>query len=228
MTSFKLLACITLLIGIISCKNNTIDTRDISKTNHNTLPENVALHYGFTNFEKVKTIAFTFNVQKTDKHIIRNWKWNPTTNYVSFFSEEKEINFVHNACESKKEIELDKMFVNDSYWLLFPYHLIWDKQNYSYTVTENILSPLYKNKCTKLTITYLKGDGYTPNDIYELFLNENFEITEWIYRKNASITPTKTTTWEKTIAIDGVKISTYHSGEKGKFKVWFTSINIEN
>ena len=226
MNSFKIFALITVFTLIVSCDSKP-NNKVISKVSYRTIPEKVAFYYGISQFEKIKTIEFNFNVEKSNRHNIRHWKWNPKTNDVSLFLDNKTIEFVHNNCKSNEEIELDKKFTNDSYWLLFPYHLFWDKDNYEYNISQNIISPLLKKKSTKMIVSYINGDGYTPNDIYELYLNESNEIIEWIYRKNGSINPTKMTTWENIVDIKGVKMSILHNSRTANFKLWFDSINIE-
>ena len=225
MNLLKGLVITVMLISIFSC--NETKSKIQEKVFKLSMPEKVASQYGLSNFKNIKTIEFSFNLKKKDNHIIRHWKWNPSTNQVALLIDGKKNEFVHNHCILSKEIELDKKFTNDSYWLLFPYHLIWDKQNYEYVISQQVVSPISKDTSTKMTINYLNGDGYTPNDIYELFLDKNNEIKEWIYRKNGNVKPTKVTSWEEIIDVGGVKISTLHVGNTGDFKVWFDHIQIE-
>lgn len=190
-------------------------------------PELIAKHYGESKFESIKSIEFTFNVKKAHNNTVsRHWKWYPKTNKVDFYSQKEVLSFTHND-KVDDNPALDKKFINDSYWLLFPFHLIWDKLNYKYTIEEKVLSPINNIKSNKLTIEYTNGDGYSPNDVYELYLTNNKEIFEWVYRKSGNKTTTLITTWENTENHNGIKISTKHNGKDGVFKVWFENVIIQ-
>jgi len=191
------------------------------------LPEKIANYYGIQQFKKVKSIAFTFNVGKNGKHINRKWQWYPSTNQVIFFNDTENSTFIHNNAKGDAQESLDKKFVNDCYWLLFPYYLVWDKDNYDFTVLKQVKSPINNVSSTKLTINYISTEGFSPNDTYEFYLNDKYEILEWVYRKGGSEIPTKITTWEQTKSFNDIKISTFHQGNKGDFKVWFSGLEIK-
>ena len=187
----------------------------------------IAQEYGVDQFDSIKSIEFEFNVQIQDKTVNRNWKWFPPSNDVIYYEGTDSTEFVHSNTVSEEFIGLDKKFINDSYWLLFPLHLKWDKGNYSYSVVEGVESPINHVKSNKLIIQYINNGGYTPNDIYELFINENNRIVEWIYRKEGSKKPTKTVTWERTENIKGLKIATFHTDEAEEFMLSFENIEIK-
>ncbi|PHS60742.1 MAG: hypothetical protein COB12_12750 [Flavobacterium sp.] len=191
------------------------------------LPEEIAHYYGIQQFEKAKSIEFTFHVTKKGKHIKRKWKWSPKSNQVVFLNDAKSSTFIHNNAIGEVQESLDKKFVNDCYWLLFPYYLVWDKDNYDFRILENVKSPINNVCSTKLIINYISKEGSSPNDTYEFYLNKRHEILEWVYRKGGSKIPTKTTTWEQTKSFNDIKISTFHKGKEGTFKVWFNNIDIE-
>ncbi|MFK5981835.1 MAG: hypothetical protein QM499_02890 [Flavobacteriaceae bacterium] len=195
--------------------------------NENHIIDNVSSSYGLKNFETINTIEFTFNVKKVGIEISRHWIWKPKSNEVIFVTDGENIVFKHHNAKGDLQVSLDKKFVNDCYWLLFPYYLSWDKESYTYEVFKDKLSPINKIKSTKLVIEYISDDGFSPNDIYELFLNENHQIIEWIYRKGGAIIPTKITTWEQTKSFNKMKFSTIHNGQDENFKVWFDDIKID-
>lgn len=188
-------------------------------------PEQIAEKYGISKFNKVKNIEFVFNVQKKETSVKRHWKWYPKTDSIDFISKDTVIRFLKGKSDSKALVKLNKQFINDCYWLLFPYYLSWDKNNYKYTVTKNVQSPIKNVKATKLEITYINNDGFTPNDIYEFYLLDT-QIIEWVYRKGGSKKPTKITTWENLKNYNGVQLFTEHNTSEKNFKVWFENINI--
>lgn len=187
----------------------------------------LAEKYGLSEFEEIKSIEFTFNVNVQGEVNRRHWKWNPNNDTVTLTTVAGRTDFNTNKIETETDAWLNKKFINDSYWLLFPYYLSWDRGAYKYKVEQDVKSPILKKQTKKLVIEYINDTGYTPGDIYELFITEDDIIIEWIYRKGGSEKPTKITTWEKNILEEGVKISTSHYGTENDFRVWFEDIKIE-
>ena len=180
-------------------------------------------HHGVAHVQEADSIQFTFHVQKPDKVVQRRWKWFPKTNRVHNLDE--DVSFMLNAPTSEKEVSLNKIFTNDSYWLLFPFQLFQNPHSYSVEITRDVKSPIRDLKSDKFTIMY-NGGGYTPNDIYELFVDpQSNEVVAWIYRKGGAKEATKITTWEKTTSFKGFLIAQEHNS-KTPFRVWFSDIDV--
>lgn len=191
------------------------------------LPNEVAEAYGFSKFDQVKSIAFTFHAQKGAKQVSRNWKWYPHDKRVEHHLPDGLVTYNQEANLSKEEKELDAKFINDSFWLLFPYYLNWNRDSYMTFVQKEAQSPIKNQKTKALTITFNDKDGYTPGDAYDLYLSEKNEILEWTYRKGGQKEATKSTTWEGIKDFSGVKLSTDHHTADGEFRLWFDKIEIE-
>lgn len=217
-------AYFTLIVGLIGTMGNKSQT----------LKEQVADNYGLKNFSKVKSIEFTFNVEFKGNKFKRKWKWEPKSDQVTYWGPDKngkniEYTYTRKAIKDVKDEKIkyvDARFINDQYWLLFPFHLVWDnnvdiknvgKKNY----------PIGKGRGNCLIVKYANNVGYTPGDIFELYLGKDNMIKEWIYRHGGSKKDKSPATWTDNKNFGGIIISTMHKGPNGKFKLWFTDVNIK-
>jgi len=190
------------------------------------IPDKLAEAYGISHFTEVNSLEFVFHVQKGEKHVARHWKWFPNEKRVVLLSGEGGKSYHQNSEMTEEEKAIDAQFVNDSYWLLFPFQVKWDRSNLLTLVQEDATSPISQQKSTLLTVQYKNDDGYSPGDAYDLYLSEKNEIIEWTYRKGGG-KPTKTTTWEGVMDFNGLKIATKHQDKSGTFKLWFDGIVVE-
>jgi len=202
-------------------------------TSKDPLALKVADAYGLSSFSKVKSIEFTFNVDfGGNKKVNRSWTWDPQTNMISYNGpgpNRKNIKFSYNRNKldksNKTEKFVDERFINDSYWLLFPFHLAWDNNvNIINKGMQNL--PIGKGKATELTVRYENNVGYTPNDAFDLFINKNDMISEWVYRHGGSKKNRAPFTWQDNKHFDGIVISTMHYGAHKKGKIWFSGVKV--
>lgn len=184
--------------------------------------QKLANAYGIENFDYSKTYTYTFKVKKGDSGASRAWVWQPKSGSVMLIEKQDTIRFNHKKLQDQFEKE-DHKFINDKYWLLFPFQLVWDT-GYTFTITENVEAPISKQEITKLTVVYSKEEGYTPGDAYDLYINEELEIIEWSFRKGNQEEPSLTTTWDEYKFIEGLKLATNHVTADGGFRIWFTGI----
>lgn len=118
----------------------------------------------------------------------------------------------------------DAGFINDKYWLLYPFQLAWDT-GYTYEVEEHVNAPISGTESTKLTIVYNNEDGYTPGDAYDLYLNDQYMIKEWTFRKGNG-SEGRSFTWETEKEYDGILIATEHRNAEGQLFIWFSDIKV--
>ena len=209
------------LLLVSACKS------DQSKENKKklTIAEEIANAHGFENWKNVSEIKFTFQVDKDSiKGKGRSWSWQPKTDNVSFTSGEKTINYTRSHIDSIS-MAADRAFINDKFWLLVPFQLVWDT---SVTISESkkVEAPISKNELNKITITYPENGGYTPGDAYDIFYGDDYLIKEWIFRKGNSEEPSLTTTFENYKDFNGIKIATEHKQAGGNWNLVFTNISI--
>jgi len=190
-----------------------------------TFIEKLAEAYGISIFDYDKTYNYTFNVKKEEAGVARSWVWQPNSGNVTLISKGDTIRFNHKSL-SEDQQKLDHTFINDKYWLLFPFQLVWDA-GFEHSIVSNAEAPISKVKLTKLTIAYNSEDGYTPGDAYDFYIDDKFEIKEWSFRKGGQPEPSLTTTWENYQMMEGIKVATNHLSADGSFRLWFTGLSVD-
>ena len=188
----------------------------------------IAVANGFNNFKKVQMLEFTFNAQRdTAKASSRHWQWFPQTNDVVFITDSSTIKFKRNDTTTQELKKLNAKFTNDEYWLVYPFHLNMDK---GFDLVDSSLktAPICGKEMHKITVKYNDKDGYTPGDMYDLFLDENDRIQEWVYHNAGSAEPSMITSWENYKDFNGLQLSQEHKSKDGKFHLWFTGIQVKS
>ena len=84
-----------------------------------------------------------------------------------------------------------------------------------------------EGSATRLIVTYPPTGGYTPGDVYELFVDKDHKVTHWIYRRGGSPKPTRITTWEDNKQLGPLTVSMNHTGSDGKFRLYFTDVAVK-
>lgn len=188
-----------------------------------TLPLQVAKAYGVEKFEDLKSIGYTWNVQRDSATVVsRTWKWNIQDSTVSYAGADTSFTYSLVADSLPKQ---DGAFINDKYWAMMPFQLAWDT-GYTYEVLENATSPIQGLPSTKLSILYGADGGYTPGDAYDLYLNQEHQILEWTFRKG-NAPEGRTWTWEKASAFGPIQLSLEHKDAAGKRFIWLTDVTVE-
>ena len=202
---------------ILSCSEPSIENKGVATS--------LANAGGLKDFSSVKSIEFTFNVDKDSSHIERHWKWMPKKRTVIFFDKADSTVFKIMDTTTDKLKKLNAQFTNDQYWLLFPLHLQWDN-GYTLTTNDTATGPVTGKSYHKYTVQYNGKDGFTPGDMYELYADDQFVIQEWAFHKTGAKEPTLMTTWEGYQNFRGLKIATEHKTSDGNFRLYFTGITV--
>ena len=186
----------------------------------------VAVANGLDNFGKAEMVEFTFNVQRdTAAKSSRHWQWFPRANEVIFISDSATTRFRRSDTTTQELKQLNARFTNDEYWLLFPFHLKWDKGHQLFDSSMQV-APISGKSLRKITVKYNDKDGFTPGDRYDLFLDEALRIQEWSFHKGGVAKPSLSTTWENYADFNGLQLAQEHRSEDGKFRLWFSDIKI--
>lgn len=211
------------------------------------LADRIAARYGAADFPRVESISFTFNVLNQGKAKARIWTWFPKTDSVRFRGPD-EKGLMLTAAYSRRNTfsmaapqvaAIDKSFINDQYWLLFPLHLEWDKGT---TLTmgssgdrlDDLKPAGAKAKAEPasavpprrmLSVRYPSAGGYTPGDSYDLVAEDDGTIHSWMFHKGAIDTVTMRAHWSPPVKVDGLPLSLDRPGGDG-FKVWFTGVKV--
>jgi len=224
------------LILFTSCKEGTQQSKQDAVNrelipNHDANPvrteaEVIALKNGLLEWEKVRQIDFTFNVDRGGKTVAqRSWQWQPKTSNVRMMSNKDTITYNRKTMDST-HIAADRGFINDKFWLLVPYQLVWD-EGASITIQDTATAPISKKQTKKLTIVYGDKGGYTPGDAYDLYYDSDFIIDEWVFRKANAKTASMTTSFEDYENYAGLNIAKTHKGMDSDLNIYFTDIKVQ-
>ncbi|GGG04832.1 hypothetical protein GCM10011344_01490 [Dokdonia pacifica] len=234
MKTIYLIACIAFLS--LSCKNETpqqkeselpeVNAENQTEKKELTEAEKIANANGFGNWDAVSQIDFTFNVDRQGQNVAkRSWSWKPKTNDVTMTLGEQVIAYNRASMDSVPP-GTDEGFINDKFWLLAPYQLVWDEGT-SITVQDTATAPISQKKTKKLTILYGNEGGYTPGDAYDFYYDaDDYIIDEWVFRKSNAPEPSMMTTFSDYQKFEGLNISTSHTDKVGDLKLYFTDIKV--
>ncbi|GAA4274257.1 hypothetical protein U6A24_14885 [Aquimarina gracilis] len=198
---------------------------NIEKPKISTTAEAIAYANGLKNWNEVKEIRFTFNVDRDTTHFERSWSWRPKEDLVTMTSEKDTITYNTKKVDSISQ-KADQGFINDKYWLLAPFNLVWDKESFTSKHQVKAVAPISNKEMQKLTITYKNEGGYTPGDAYDFYFEGDFIIKEWVFREKNAEKPSLITSWEDYNDYNGIKIAKTHNRNEGDWKLHFTNIEV--
>lgn len=218
------LAAVAIAFLAMSCKSDTTETtsNDIKELS---IAEKIANAHGFEQWNNVSEIKFTFKVDRdTIKGNGRAWTWQPKANKVSLNTGTRTINYNQNAIDSTNQ-GADRAFINDKFWLLIPFQLVWDQ---TATISEPIKAeaPLSKTQMDMITITYAQEGGYTPGDAYDIYYGEDYLIKEWAFRRGNGEKIDIANTFENYQDFNGIKIAIDHKRDGGKWNLNFGDVSV--
>ncbi|KQC29720.1 hypothetical protein [Flagellimonas eckloniae] len=210
----------------LSCKTESkkVVSQEIPEQ---TVLEKVAFAHGYENWKSVNEFTFTFNVDRDSSHFERSWVWKPKSNEVTSITEKDTLHYSRKSMDSMAT-KRNGGFINDRYWVLAPFNLIWDSKNFTYEHVEDEKSPISGEPMQKLTIVYSNEGGYTPGDAYDFYFKDDFILREWVFRKANQAEPSMTTTWENYVDISGLKLAQDHRKAEGNFSLNFTKLMVKN
>lgn len=219
----KILIVLFTIITLTACKKDV--KQPITINNPLSIAQNIAIAHGYENWKNVKLFEFKFGGKKDNPQSGRSWVWNPKTNDVSLKNGAETITYNRNNIDSTS-VETDKAFINDKFWALIPFQLIWDE---SATISEKASahSPVKNEVCFKITITYPSEGGYTPGDAYDIYFNQDYIIREWNYRKANSPEPSLSNTFENYQNFKGLLIAQEHKKSEGDWNLLLRNIKVE-
>ncbi len=211
---------VLILVALLSSCGNSHQSKSEA-----TLQQNIAKAYGIENFNRANKLSYTFNVKRGTTTTSRSWVWQPKKNIVQYKSATENIIYRRDTIQAAAMKKIDGMFINDQYWLLYPFHIIWDAGT-TQTIEENMAAPISKLNSKKLTVQYGADGGYTPGDAYDLYVDDKFMVKEWSFRKGGVTQPSLTASWEDVKELVGIKFTTQFKNDSG-FNLFFTEIVVE-
>ena len=209
---------------LAGCKDQK-PTKEESPEAEKTVLEKIAVAHGFDNWKKVNEIQFTFNVDRDTTHYERSWIWDTRSNQVTAIMGTDTISYQRQAVDSTVA-KIDAGFINDKYWLLAPFNLVWDKGSFTYEHSEEQKAPISEKPMQKLTIVYGGEGGYTPGDAYDFYFGNDHIVREWVFRKGNQADPSTITTWDSYEEIQGLLISKLHEKDDGSVTLSFSDLKV--
>ena len=184
--------------------------------------EQIAKTYGLDSWDKIQAIRYTWNIDIPGLFkATHKWEWEPKTGKVSFESTDKDGKPVKVSYDSSQlnsqpdqvKNEVEPAFVNDNYWLLFPFHAYWDT---SATVTDKGMQklPVGTGSAELASVKYpAEAGGYTPGDTWDLYVGKDHRVQQMVYHRGGPKKPSLVTaTWADYKKAGPLLISTEHRG----------------
>ena len=201
--------------------------------------DKIAKTYGIDSYDKIEAIRYTWNVDIPGLFkASHKWEWEPKTGKISFESTDKDGKPVKVAYDSSQlnsqpdqvKNEVEPAFVNDNYWLIFPFHAYWDK---SATVTNEGTKklPIGVGSATLVTVKYpQEAGGYTPGDTWDLYVGKDYRVQAMVYHRGGDKKPSLVTaTWTGNKKAGPLLVSTEHRGTAdGKpLHLWISNVAVK-
>ena len=213
---------LSLLMIFTSCKQNEEKKEPVKEL---TIAEKIANAHGYEKWNQVKTFEFTFGGKIEDSSSGRSWVWNPKTNDIGLTTNGETTEYNRNNMDSIT-LKADRGFINDKYWALIPFQLIWDEGT-TISEPEKATSPINQKDLNKIIITYSNQGGYTPGDAYDIYFDDDYIIREWSYRKGNTTEPSLSNTFENYSDYNGIKVAQYHKKAEGDWNLLVRNIKVE-
>ncbi len=184
--------------------------------------EQIAKTYGIDSFGQIDSIRYTWNGEITGLFkAAHKWEWEPKTGKVSFEGTDKDgkpvkVTYMRSELSSQPDDvknQVEPSFVNDNYWLLFPFHAYWDT---SATVTDQGMQklPAGAGSAQLVSVKYpAEAGGYTPGDTWDLYVGKDHRVEYLVFRHGGTKKPSLVkATWTGYKMAGPLLVSTEHRG----------------
>jgi len=203
----------------------------------NSVAEPIAKTYGLDSFGQIDAIRYTFNVEFPGVNLSRSWIWEPKTGQVSYEEKDKEgkpvkVTYQRSQLNTQTDAvknEIDPGFVNDQYWLIFPFHAYWDTGADVQDKGAQQL-PLGNGSAQLISVKYPSNIGYTPGDTWDLYLRKDNRVEQFVYTRGGPKKPSVVkATWEGYKKAGPLLISTDHRGtaDGGPLHLFFSDVAVK-
>ena len=201
------------------------------------IADQIAQTYGFGSFSQVDAIRYTFTLDGGPKlKLHRTWIWEPKKDRITFEGKDKagkdvKVTYVRSQIASQdafvKEV-VDPGFFNDQYWLLLPFHMIWDTGP---TIEDAGMQklPLGKGKAHKVVMKYPNQGGYLPGDSWAMFVGKDNRIQQIEFHHGGNAKPSKVVAdWKDYKMVGPLLFSLDHHGKADghPFRLTFTNVAV--
>ena len=199
------------------------------------IAEQMAKTFGLDSFGKVEAIRYTFAIPGLVPP--RTWEWHPKTDTVIYEGKDKQgnpdkVTYKRSELDSQSDAvktQIDPGFVNDQYWLVLPFHVIWDGA----TVTDEGMheTPLGKTSAQLIRVKYADS-GYSPGDTWEFYVGPDKRVVEMTYHRGVPVPKLPSLVnakWEGYKKAGPLLFSTDHHGtaDGNPFELTFTDVAVK-
>ena len=202
--------------------------------------EALAKTYGLDSYGQVDAIRYTFNLAlpALNLNLSRTWTWEPKTGQVTYESKDKDgkpvkVTYMRSQLSTAPDNvknDIEPAFVNDNYWVIFPFHVYWDT---SANVEEKDKQklPIGAGTAKLVSVKYpAEVGGYTPGDTWNLYVGTDGRVEQFVYQRGGPKKPSNvTTTWAGYKKAGPLLFSTDHRGTAdGKpARIFFTDVAVK-
>jgi len=210
-----------MMIGLLLCGVLVLAPKSRAQERAPILQE-IAKTYGLDSYGQIEAIRYTWNGEIPGIFKLSHaWEWEPKTGKISYEGKDKEgkpvkVSYVSSQLSSQPDNvknEVAPAFVNDNYWLLFPFHAYWDT---SATVTDQGMKklPVGNGSARLVSVKYpQEAGGYTPGDTWDLYVGKDNRVQQMVYHRGGPTKPSLVTaTWTGYKKAGPLIISTEHRG----------------
>ena len=205
---------------------------------HSAVAEQVAKTYGLDSFGQVEAIRYTFNLELPGRNVSRSWIWEPKTGRVSYEGKDKDgkpvkVSYLQSELYKESDTvknEVDPAFVNDNYWVIFPFHAYWDSPGADVQDKGMQKLPSGQGSARLVSVKYPSKGGYTPGDTWDLYVGTNNRIEYFVYHRGGETKPQLvSTTWEGYKTAGPLLFSTDHHGtaDGAPVRVSFSNVAVK-
>jgi hypothetical protein len=184
--------------------------------------EKIVKAYGFDSYGQIEAIRYTWNGEIPGVFKLSHaWEWEPKTGKITYEGKDKDgkpvkVSYVQSELDKQPDQvknEVEPAFVNDNYWLLFPFHAYWDT---SATVSDKGMQklPIGNGSATLVSVKYpAEAGGYTPGDTWDLYVGKDNRVQAMVYHRGGPKKPSLVTaTWTGYKKAGPLLVSTEHRG----------------
>ena len=186
------------------------------------IAEKIAKTYGIDSWGQIEAIRYTFTLEvpAIKLTLSRTWTWEPKADRVTYEGKDKagnpvKVTYVRSQLNSQPDSvknEIDPGFINDQYWLVFPFHAVWDT---GATVEDKGMQklPTGKGSARHVVVKYPSNIGYTPGDTWELYVGADNRVQQMVFHHGGSAKPNAVVaTWAGYKKAGHLLVSTEHHG----------------
>jgi hypothetical protein len=184
--------------------------------------DQIAKTYGLDSYGQIEAIRYTWNGEIPGIFKLAHmWEWEPKTGKVSYEGTDKDgkpvkVTYMRSELSSQPDNvknAVEPAFVNDNYWLLFPFHAFWDT---SATVTDEGMKklPTATGSAEHVVVKYAAElGGYTPGDTWELYVGKDKRVEYLVFHHGGDKKPSLVkASWTGYKKAGPLLVSTEHRG----------------